>query len=231
MKALTIFFLVLCAQLTFAQAEIIEKSFPYNGQKLDLDLNFGSDVIIKAWDKNEISVKITYEINEGKDNSLMDWKIDDNSNKLNVDIEVNTKKLEKMDNCCCSKKGNIYWNSDRKSNNVCVDIKVEIFMPSKADMKIKTVVADVAVEGIVGDLNLETVTGEINLLWPQDSGAEVDISTTTGAIYTNADLVTLKKGGLPQISSHSIEGTYKNGGYDLRLKTVTSDIYFRKTER
>jgi hypothetical protein len=231
MKALLIFFLGLCAQVSFAQAEVIEQSFPYNGQQLDLDLNFGSDVIIKAWDKKEISVKITYEINEGKDNAFMDWKIDDNSDRLNVDIEINTKKLEKMNNCCCSKKGNIYWNGDRKGNNVCVDIKVEIFMPSKANMKIKTVVADLNVEGIVGDLNLETVTGEINLIWPEDSGAEIEVETTTGAIYTNVDLVTQKKSGLPQISSHNIEGTYKNGGYDLRLKTVTSDIYFRKTER
>jgi hypothetical protein len=231
MKALFVFFLGLCAQLTFAQAEIIEKSFPFNGQKLDLDLNFGSDVIIKAWDKNEISVKITYEINEGKDNALMNWAIDDKTDRLNVDIEINTKKLEKMGNCCCSKKGNTYWSSDRNGNSVCADIKVEIFMPSKADMKIKTIIADVNVEGIVGDFDLETVTGKINLLWPEDSGAEVDISTTTGAIYTNADLITRKKGDLPKISSHNIEAAYKNGGYDLRLKTVTSDIYFRKTER
>lgn len=98
MKSLLIFFLGLCAQLAFGQAEVIEKSFPFKGQKLDLDLNFGSDVVIKAWDKNEISVKITYEINEGKDNALMDWKIDD-TDRLNIDIEINTKKLEKTDNC------------------------------------------------------------------------------------------------------------------------------------
>ena len=110
MKALLIFFLGLCAQLTFAQADVIEQSFPFKGQKLDLDLNFGSDVIIKAWDKNEISVKITYEINEGKDNALMDWKIDNNTDRLNVDIEINTKKLEKMGKCCRSKMENIYWN-------------------------------------------------------------------------------------------------------------------------
>jgi hypothetical protein len=231
MKTFIIFLLGLCAQFAFGQAEVIEQSFPFKGQKLDLDLNFGSDVVIKAWDKNEISVKITYEINEGKDNSLMNWKIDDNTDRLNVDIEINTKKLEKMDNCWCSKKGNIYWNSDRKGNSVCVDIKVEISMPSKANMKIKTIVADVAVEGIVGDIDLETVTGEINLLWLQDSGAAIEIETTMGAIYTNTDLVTQQKGGLPQISSHHIEGAYKNGGYDLRLKTVTGDIYFRKTER
>lgn len=229
MKAPIILFLGLCAQFAFGQAEVIEQSFPFKGQQLDLDLNFGSDVIIKAWDKNEISVKITYEINEGKDNSLMDWQIDDKTDRLIVDIEIDTKKLEKMDNCCYSKKGNIYWNNGRKENQVCVDIKVEIFMPSKADMKIKTIIADVDVEGIVGDLDLETVTGDINLLWEKDFGAEVNIETVTGGIYTNMDLAMEREKGLSKISSHKLKATYQNGGKALRLKTVTSDIYLKES--
>ena len=231
MKVLFTLITCLFAQLAFAQAGTIEKSYAYTGQKLDLDLNFGTEVILKSWDKNEISVKITYEINEGKDNQVMDWKIDDANGKLNINIELDSKKLEKLGECCCNGKNGNYWSGrGSKGNRVCVDIKVEVMMPGKSDVKVKTIVADVAVEGFSGNLDLETVTGQINLHWAKSAGAEVNIETVNGSIYTNMDLVMEKEKGLPKISSHKVKATYKSGGRALNLKTVTSDIYLKASD-
>ena len=231
MKVLFTLITCLFAQLASAQAETIEKSYAYTGQKLDLDLNFGTEVILKSWDKNEISVKITYEINEGKDNEVMDWKIDDANGKLNINIELDSKKLEKLGECCCNGKNGNYWSGrGSKGNRVCVDIKVEVMMPGKSDVKVKTIVADVAVEGFSGNLDLETVTGQINLRWAKSAGAEVNIETVNGSIYTNMDLVMEKEKGLPKISSHKVKATYKSGGRALNLKTVTSDIYLKASD-
>ncbi|WP_323758189.1 hypothetical protein [Roseivirga sp.] len=230
MKTLFTFIACLFAQLTFAQAQTIEKSYAYTGQKLDLDLNFGTEVILKSWDKNEISVKITYEINEGMDNEVMDWKVDDRNGKLIVEVELDSKKLEKLGDCCCNSKSGNYWSGrGSKSDRVCVDIKVEVMMPGKSDVKIKTIIADVAVEGFSGNLDLETVTGEIILLWAKGAGAEVSIETVNGGIYTNMDLDMEKEKGLPKISSHKVKATYKSGGKSLKLKTVTSDIYLKES--
>ncbi|KYG77105.1 hypothetical protein EV198_1230 [Roseivirga ehrenbergii] len=231
MKALFTFIACLFAQLAFSQAETIEKSYAYTGQKLDLDLNFGTEVILKSWDKNEISVKITYEINEGKDNEVMDWKVDDSNGKLTVEIELDSKKLEKLGDCCCNSKNGNHWSGrGSKGNRVCVDIKVEVMMPGKSDVKVKTIVADVAVEGFSGNLDLETVTGQINLLWAKSAGAQVNIETVNGGIYTNMDLAMEKEKGLPKISSHKVKATYKSGGRALNLKTVTSDIYLKASD-
>lgn len=231
MKVLFTLITCLFAQLAFAQVETIEKSYAYTGQKLDIDLNFGTEVILKSWDKNEISVKITYEINEGKDNEVMDWKVNDRNGELIVEIELDSKKLEKLGDCCCNSKNGNYWSGrGSKGDRVCVDIKVEVMMPGKSDVKIKTIVADVAVEGFSGNLDLETVTGQINLLWAKGAGAEVNIETVNGGIYTNMDLEMEKEKGLPKISSHKLNATYKSGGKSLNLKTVTSDIYLKASD-
>jgi hypothetical protein len=58
-------------------------------------------VIIKSWDKNEISAQLTYEINEGRQNDLMDFKINTTTGLLEIDIEVDGKKSTQNTECCC----------------------------------------------------------------------------------------------------------------------------------
>ena len=50
----------------FAQ-KTIEKTFdlPRNN-KVELDLRFANDINVTSWDKNEVAIKITYSINNGK---------------------------------------------------------------------------------------------------------------------------------------------------------------------
>jgi DUF4097 and DUF4098 domain-containing protein YvlB len=214
--------------MAFSQAQIIEKSYPFTGQKLEVDMDFGSEVIIKSWDKNEINVKVTYKINEGKQNDLMDFKINNAKSLLEISIDVDEKKSTQTQECCCDDRNVNYWNDGKRSNRLCADITVEIFMPKQSDAKVKTIVASVLIEGVESNLDIETVTGAIVLNWPENLGAQLTMDSTTGDIYTNFDLDTQRKNGLPLISGHKIETKYKNGGFELKLKSVTSDISFKK---
>lgn len=221
--------IALClAQVTLAQAQTIEKTLPYKGQSLDFNLNFGTEVVLKSWDKDEVYVKIIYQINEGKDNEVLEYKIEQGTDKILIDITLDDKKLNKLGNCCCNNsKGNYWRSSNGKEGRVCVEVKVEVSMPAQADIKAKTVVADVSVAGFIGNLDIETVTGSIDLYWAEQSGADVSIETVNGGIFTELDLKMETKDELPKISSHKVKASYKNGGKQVKLKTVTSNIYLR----
>ena len=216
--------------LAFAQ-EVMEKTIPYSGQKLDLDMDFGDEAIIKSWDKNEIYIKVTYEINEGKLNDALKLDIDDDKDRLSIDVDLDKRKLRnsKYYGCDRNRRGRnqSYYNGDGYS--MCADISLEIFLPKSSDIWVNTVVADVEVEGMEGDVEIETVTGLIDVTWSKDSGADIKMKTVTGAVYTNMDFDKRSDRGLKLISSHDIRGTYKSGGKEVNLETVTSDIRLRKS--
>ncbi|MFT6972423.1 MAG: DUF4097 and DUF4098 domain-containing protein YvlB [Roseivirga sp.] len=228
MKKLIILLLFVSVNLAFGQLQVIQKSYPYNGQKLDFDMDFGTEVIIKSWDKNEISVKLTYVINEGKQNDLMDLKINNSTGLLEIDVDVEAKKSTQNTQCCCVGRDVNHRSNGKKGNRLCAEIKVEIFLPRKSDIKVKTILARVFIDGFESNLEVETVTGDIILNWSEKLGADLLMRSTIGAIYTDFELQTQSKKGLPLISGHKFDAKYKNGRFELRLKTVTSDISFKK---
>jgi DUF4097 and DUF4098 domain-containing protein YvlB len=93
---------------------------------------------------------------------------------------------------------------------------------------VKTILARVFIDGFESNLEIETVTGDIILNGSEKLGADLSMGSTTGAIYTDFELQTQSKKGLPLINGHKFETKYKDGRFELRLKTVTSDISFKK---
>ena len=228
MKALYTIFTLLIAISAFGQAEVVEKTYPYTGQELDVDLEFGTELTINAWAKNEILVKITYEVNEGENNEAVVLDLDDYTDRLSVDIELDERKMRDARECCCEGDGKHYWSRGR-GNQVCAEVKVEVWLPPQSDLYLETIIADVEIKGMYGDVEVETVTGDIDLTWDEDKGARVEMKTTTGDVYTNLKMDRKRDRGLSVISSHNLTGTIKGGDKEIMLKTVTSNIYLRKS--
>ncbi len=209
--------------------EVVEKTIPYNGQELDVDFEIGEVISIKSWDKKEVYIKVTYEINDGELNEALRVDIDDYRDRVSLDIDLNDRMLKRSRyRGCGSRDGKRnYYSGD--GYDLCADVEVEVYLPKESDLWINTVVADVEVEGMKGNIEIETVTGHIDVTWDKDSGADIKMKTVTGAVYTNFDLRTKRERGLNVISSKDIRSTYMSGGKEVNLETVTSDIYLRKS--
>ncbi len=210
-----------------AQAEVHEKTYPYTNQELDIDIELGTDLVIKSWDKQEIFVKVTYEINGGEDNEALRIDIDDYTDRLSVDLDLDKRKLSDSDDCCCRDRQRTRWENGR---GTCIDVKVEMMVPSSASVRVETITSNVTISGIISDIDVETVTGKIDLSWQESAGAEIALKTTTGDLYTNMKFDTKRDRGLPSISGRNLKGTYKGGEKEVQLETVTGAIYFRKTD-
>lgn len=229
-RILSVLVFLFTTSVLWAQKEVVEKNYPFSGQEIDIEVKLGTEIKVKAWDKQEIAIKVTYEVNEGKNNDAVTLDFDEYNDRLSLDVDVSERKMRDADYCCCRDGRGTYWNGDNRSRN-CIDLVVEVLAPANARLRVESVIADVTLEGMSGDIEVETVTGTIDLAWMEGIGAEVTMTTTMGDLYTNIDLDRRTDRGLQLISSHKVEGTYKNGERSVMLKTVTSDIYFRKPRK
>jgi hypothetical protein len=231
-KSLILLVLFLIANTGFSQEAVSEKTFPYTGQELDLDMEFGDEVIIKAWDKNEVYIKVTYEIDDGELNDALKLDFDDYKDRVSVDLDLDMRKMRNSTSRSRNCGNDRNWNGSYYSDDnygVCAKISVEVFIPKEADLWINTIVADVEVRDMVGNIEVETVTGHIDVAWAEALGADVRMKTVTGAVYTNFEFDSKRDKGLKLISSHDIKAVYKSGGKEVSLENVTGDIYLRKS--
>src|SRR5688572_11484821 len=95
---------VLCCFLLNAAVaqKIINKVFPYSKeQSVDLHLKFGQNIIVKGWDKNEVSIKISVDINNNKLNEAFTADFKSTANEISVETDFDEKMLKnaKCEDC------------------------------------------------------------------------------------------------------------------------------------
>ena len=173
---------------------------------------------------------MVYKINGGKDNDAVKIDMDDYKDRLSIDIDLNERRLDRSEYCCCEEDGGVYVTRNKRKSS-CFELWVEINAPTEADVRIETVIADAVLKGMSGNVEIESVTGLIDIAWVESHGASVNMKSVNGDLYTDLDLKSRTKDGLRQISGHDVSGQYKDGARQVKLKTVTSDIYFRKPKR
>lgn len=228
MKKLSLFIIcMLCVVTANAQQEVFEKSVAFKDQRIDLRADVASQIAISNWDKNEVLIKVTYELNGGQLNKAVDIDLREQDHRIKLKLDIDEQMMRNSDVVDCDKEGAMTWGS-RNGVKVCSDIYIEVFMPKGTELVLETVIADVLISGAYKELDLKTVTGDIDLTWPEDHGADMQMKTVNGSIYTNFEFKGTKEKGLPIISSHNMETVYKGGGRFMKLETVTSDIFLRK---
>lgn len=228
MKKLSLFVTCMfCALAGHAQQEVFERSVAFKEQRIDLRADFASRIAISNWDKKEVMIKVTYELNGGQLNEAVDIDLREQSHRIKLKLDVDEKMMRSADVEDCDKEDAMTWGS-RNGVRVCSDIFIEVFIPKGTELVLETVIADVLISGEYEELDLKTVTGDIDLTWPEDHGADMQMKTVNGSIYTNFEFMDTKEKGLPIISSHNMETVYKGGGRYMKLETVTSNIFLRK---
>ena len=77
-------------------------------------------------------------------------------------------------------------------------------------------------------IDIRTTNGEIDVTLPENTSANLELSSWNGDIYTNFDLKRPDKDGLISISDRNIKGAINGGGVDITLKSTNGTIYLRK---
>lgn len=77
---------------------------------------------------------------------------------------------------------------------------------------------------------ISTINGALDITLPATAKADLKLRSINGEMYTDFDLgVKTSKDGMSKVGGgHDIDGTTNGGGVEMKLNTITSNIYIRK---
>lgn len=225
MKQILSILLVLFYSSTIqAQKKTVKEYFKLSAnQSITLHLKFAEEIKLMQWDKNEIGITATVEIDKGEGNDAYSLKSLSSENSFEVKDEY----------------GNYF--ETRKNKNTSIEINYVIYVPQNASLTVKSISGNLTAAAFQGKLKTDLVSGNVDIKKYQGSlelktvsgnldivinKAEVDAKTVTGVIYSNIDIASEDKRNRG-VGSH-IKGQVNNGKDLLRLETVSGNIYMRK---
>jgi hypothetical protein len=199
--------------LCFASAraqQIIEKHIDFSGKEsLSLKIQIADSINVQTWNKNEVYLKASVNVNENKDNDAYVTSFDETGKTVIVNANFRDKYFKGKKNCC--NETDIYW---------------QIFIPEKTKFSVETIDANVTITGQTREMNVKSISGYIDLTEPASKQADIDFSTISGRMYSNHELALNKMhSGIPM----KITEKLNNGGDPIKLETISGDIYFRKS--
>lgn len=211
MKTCTILFVAwLCIGSIHAQ-QIIDKHIDFSGKEsLTLNIQIADSINLHTWNKNEVYLKASVNINDNKDNEAYLTSFEETGNTVVVNAKFKDKYFKRK-NCCCDST-DIYW---------------QVFVPEKTNFKIETINANITINGKTNEISAKSISGYIDLTVPSDRNADLEFSTISGTMYSNHELAFNKRhNGTPS----KIVEKLNNGGAPIKLETISSDIFFRKSD-
>ncbi len=221
---------ILPAVTVFAQ-KVVEKTLPAAAnQEIDLQLKFGNNIKITAWDKPEVYVKVTYNINSGRLNDalLLNFNSGPDGPKVNVDFNQELLKTGRAEDCPDSQNGRNHSSHNGQEYFTCSQIDYEIRVPRSNSLVVNTINGDIELRGITGPIDAKSISGFVDLDWPDKKGATVSLKTITGEVYSDLDIsFTNKQKEIPMVG-YQLKGDVNGGGSKVKLETISNNVYFRK---
>lgn len=217
------FFVMLTSGISISESsaqEIIEKDISLeNNQAVSVDLKFANEITVKTWNKQKLYIKaeITHNFKEKLEFQLLE---DHKSNKLIIEEKI--KNLEDQKNIRFSSKKD-------QEESITLTINYEIFLPANVAFSVKTISGDINVQNMKSTLLLETISGFVDVNLDSKGKYNLKSSTISGEIYSDLtfdDEVNSKQ----SIVGSKINTTINGGGKSIDLKSISGDLYIRKTK-
>ncbi|MCA0958455.1 hypothetical protein LCL86_05350 [Muricauda ruestringensis] len=235
MKKLIITAFVGLATLSLSAQKVIEKSFNYSGQSIDLDVKFANNIEVKTWEKSTVYFKADITIEDGKYLDKFKLDIDESSSFLsiasNVEDVFDAFKAE-WKKTRPDKKGYYFDGKTYEFNYV-------LYVPKGATLKVSSINGDLTSEIIEGnftaelingnvdikkyngDMDLKTINGEIDLVM---KNSRLVAETIHGSIYADQGMnLTVSDRYVGQ----KVEGSFDNATHRLKLNTINGNMYLR----
>ncbi len=240
MKKLLLFIgLLLTFSSLNAQKKVVKTFKSSNLEDVFVHLKFANNIVVKNWDKNEVSIEAEVNINQNKGNDYYSLKGEDIGGTLTVKSDYESFFKEHQNNFRKN-------NNDCKSYKYCtcnnsIVINYVLNIPRNMKLKIKSISGDVKTTAYIGDLTLDLISGNIDVKKHSEnmhlktisgdidvyvSDATFNAKTLTGGIYSDLD-IDFGKGNKKSFGQR-VSGTVKKGNAYLKLETISGDIFLRK---
>lgn len=227
MKKNFVTIVVFCLAISWATGQqVIEKSARLQGnQTLVFDVDFADQIIIKTWDKKEVLTKVTYNINDNKDNSKFHLDLMETSDNVTFTGTIDDMK-SLSENNSTDLPGVVIRQED---HCVKLEIDYEIFMPANASVSLETISGNIEMIGCQGPAKIKTISGFIDVSVSQATKADFSLSTISGELYSDLNLKMDKPHAEMRVFvGGNVDATFNGGGALFDLETISGDIFLRK---
>ncbi|MEO1487087.1 MAG: hypothetical protein AAFU57_15175 [Bacteroidota bacterium] len=215
--------------------KIIEKTFAYTNQEIEMDVKFARHIEIKTWDKAEVYFKAEIIIDEDRFIDKYELVIDEKKDYLRITSkpEAIFKAFQEYGK---KTRDTRYWynsgdlcrffytlyvpkNSSFKVSSINGDLESEII---EGDFMADLINGNIDIKTFKGDLDLRTINGEIDLVVKNTS---LKASTIHGEIYADESL---KLNISDQHVGQKVSGSFDSASSRLHLETINGNMYLRR---
>jgi DUF4097 and DUF4098 domain-containing protein YvlB len=236
MKTVLKLILLCFVSLQIQAQKVIQKELTTSANLIKVEFKFAQDIVIKTWNKSNVSLKANVSINDGEFDDYFNLKIDNTASVLNISSDY----------------GDLFdkWKKERVSNsknnwgpcnNLDIDATYTMYLPKNSTLRVKSISGNVEsknyqgelivdiisgnidIKNYNGDLNLKTISGDIDI---NVSKSRLKAETVTGMIYSDKDMKF--DHGKNKIVGNKVTGTFGDVRSDLLLGTISGSIFIRK---
>ncbi|MBW3545161.1 MAG: hypothetical protein KY428_06100 [Bacteroidetes bacterium] len=199
------------------------------GKSLQLKLDHAEDIQLKGWDKPEVQIKAVVEINGGRYNDALSLKATEVGESLSVSSVLDKSQIGETSTADCND-DQANWQVEGGKNKLilCMNIRYEVWVPRQAAIKLETISGNVTGAGLQGALDLHSISGFIDISLPEAVAADLWLKSVTGELYTDLDMKIMNEKEEFPIVGYEMRGQLKGGGTEVKLETISSNIYLRK---
>jgi DUF4097 and DUF4098 domain-containing protein YvlB len=206
----------LCLHRSDAQ-KIVEKHLDF-AQKdfVSLNIQIADSIRIITWNKNEVYVKASIDINDNKDNDLYNVDFDESGSTITVKAKfAEHPNRVHNDSCNC--------NCNYRSKIYC-----DVYIPANAGFSVETIDGNITITGQTDQVKAHSISGFIDMAVTPERKADLKLRTISGTIYSNLALAAADKGR--HSATTDISDVYNGGGKLVDLETISGNIFLRKAE-
>ena len=224
--------IVLFTTMAFSQT-MVEKTAKINAQRtVVLDFDFADEIKITGWDKNEVLVKVSVDINDNENNESFKLEVKETSSTLRFISEIeDMKKISRNRVTVKTSKDGKRTTTYSNGWHIDMDIYFEVFLPKNIEIDLGTISGDIILTNVGGELDIETISGFIDVEIDKSAKASVKTSSISGGVYTDHEIQikrTLKNKKYHLVGGRSPHFDLNGGGRSIRLETISGNIYIRK---
>lgn len=196
--------------------KIIEKHMNFSNKDLiSLNIQIADSIRILTWNKNEVYVKTSIDINDNKDNELYQLTFNEDGSTVavlaKIKEEEDGKRRNYNNNCCC-------YDSH---------IYCDVYIPENANVSVESINGNITITGRTAAIRAKSISGFIDLSVDPARKADLRLNTITGTVYT--DLAVNANRSTRSVGT-KISDLVNGGGKPISLETISGDIFLRKSE-
>ena len=227
MKTLFITIILGILSLHLSAQRVVEETMSLTkDQSIKLDFDFADNIIVKSWNKNEVYVKATVNINNNEDNENFKFITRKGSGYISIKSEI-----ENLKHLSC--RTIIIEDGDTTyigGMGAQMDFDFEVLIPTNSELNLETINGNIELHGLTGPLDINTINGEIDMFVSNNLKVDLSLRTINGTMYTDLDMeINQTKDNLCKVGGN-VDTKLNGGGNKINLETINGTIYLRKAK-